>query len=108
MTDPNQPLSIRFERSGGVAGMLRSLDISTEDLSAEQAAELRSALADADFFALPPEITGDNVVMDDFIYVITVDTGERRSTVRTSGVAAPESMRPLLDWLNQALRSGGG
>lgn len=108
VTDANLPVTVRLERSGGVGGITRSVEVSTDELSDEDATRLRDLIAQADFFSLPAEITNDSLVVDDFLYVITIDAGDRQATVRTHGVATPDELRPLLDWLNRALRSGGG
>ena len=103
-----QPMEISFERWGGFAGITRSIVVSTDDLTPDEAAALRGLVADAEFFDLPEVIEGDGAVADDFMFVIAV-TGEAGiKTVTTSDAAAPDSMRPLLDWLNRAARSGGG
>lgn len=99
-------MRVDFERSGGIAGIVRRVDVATDDLTAESAAELQRLVAAAGFFALPEEIVGDPVP-DDFTFVITVETEDRTATVRTSDAHAPESLRPLIDWLNRALRSSG-
>ncbi len=99
-------MRVEFERSGGVAGIVRRVDLATEDLTAGAAAELQGLVVAADFFALPEQIVGDPVP-DDFSYVITAETEDRSATVRTSDAHAPEPLRPLIDWLNRALRSSG-
>jgi hypothetical protein len=103
----DQVVKITFERSGGFAGMTRTLEVSTDELSAQEAAEVRRLIDEARFFELPEQIDGDGTVGDEFTYVVVIETGERRSVVRTGAAGAPETLLPLLDWLNRAARSGG-
>jgi hypothetical protein len=101
-------VKIMFERSGGFAGITRTVEISTEDLAAEDAAYLRRLIDESGFFDLPEEIAGDGTVADEFNYVVVIETGDRRVSVRTGDAGAPETLVPLLGWLNQAARAGGG
>lgn len=101
-------VKITFERSGGFAGITRTFETSTDELAAEDAAQLRRLIDEAGFFDLPEEIAGDGTVADAFHYVIVIEAGDRVATVRTGDAGAPEALVPLLDWLNQAARTGGG
>lgn len=101
-------MTVTFERSGGFAGITRTVTVSSDSLSPADAAELRQLIDDARFFELPEDAGEGDPVPDDFSYVVTVDDGERTAVVRTGDANAPDSLRPLLDWLNSALRSGGG
>ncbi len=102
-----QPVLITYERSGGIAGITRSVTLSTDDLTEDRAAELRRLIDDAGFFDLPEEIAGDGSVADDFTYVIVVESGSNVASVTAADAAVPEDLRPLLDWLDRAARSGG-
>lgn len=101
-------MTITFERSGGFAGLARSVTVSSDSLSNQDAAELRRLIDEARLFDLPEHAGEGEPVPDDFNYVISVDEGERSTVVRTGDANAPPQLRPLLDWLNAALRTGGG
>jgi hypothetical protein len=103
-----EPMTITFERSGGIAGITRTVTVSTDEMAEADAAELRRLVAESGLFELPADAGAGDPAPDDFVYTITIDDGERTAVVRTGGVNAPGSLRPLLDWLNRALRSGGG
>jgi hypothetical protein len=92
-------MRIEFERTGGFAGMKLRATIQAEALPPEQAQELASLMAAADFFNLPGAITAPRPGADQFIYRVTVEDAGRRHTVQTSDIAAPETLRPLLQRL---------
>jgi hypothetical protein len=92
-------MRIEFERTGGFAGMKLRATIQAEALPPEQAQELASLIAAADFFNLPSMITAPRPGADQFVYRVTVEDAGRRHTVQTSDIAAPETLRPLLQWL---------
>ncbi len=98
-------MQIVFERSGGVAGMIRTTTVATADLTPENAEEMHRLVTEAGFFDLPATISGDGRAADDFTYTITVVTRNGEHTVTTGDAAAPERLRPLLDWLNRMART---
>lgn len=98
---------VRFERSGGVAGMRTATTIDSKSLPREEAAHLRDLINQAGFFGLPEEILGPPRP-DEFRYVITINIDGKQHTVRTTDTAAPAPLRPLIEWLNiQARRAPG-
>jgi hypothetical protein len=94
---------IKFERTGGFAGMRVAADIEPDDLPEDQARTLLEMLDDMDFNELPAHIAG-NSGADQFTYTITVETAKWEHTVVTGDVSAPEKMQELLDILNQVAR----
>ncbi len=98
-------MQIIFERSGGVAGMFRTATVAAEDLAPEDAEEMQRLVAESGFFDLPETIPDEGRVVDDLTYTITVATHDGEHTVTTGGAAAPEGLRPLLDWLNRMARA---
>lgn len=95
---------IKFERTGGFAGMTIAQDLKPDDLSEEQAHKLSELLDDLDFPALPEQMTGDEAMPDQFTYVITVETKKWEHTVVTGDTSAPEKMQELLQFLNRLSR----
>ncbi len=95
---------IKFERSGGFAGMTVARDLKLDDLSEEQAHRLSELLDDLDFRELPEQMTGVEAMPDQFTYVITVETKKWEHTVVTGDASAPEKMQELLQFLNRLAR----
>lgn len=94
---------IKFERTGGFAGMRIAADIEPRDLSEDQARTLLELLDDMDFNELPEKLMS-NSGADQFTYAITVETTKWEHTVVTGDTAAPEKMQELLELLNQLAR----
>jgi len=95
---------IKFERTGGFAGMRIAADIELEDLPKEQADRLCELMDDVDFDELPENLMKGNPVPDGFTYSITVESEEGQHTVTTSDTSAPSKMQPLLELLFQIAR----
>lgn len=95
---------IKFERTGGFAGMRIAADFELDDLPEEQAEQLCELLDDVDFDELPENLMKGNQVPDGFTYSITVESEEGQHTVTTSDTAAPAKMQPLLELLYQIAR----
>lgn len=97
---------IKFERTGGFAGMTIARDLKMEDLSDEQVHTLLELLEDLDFNELPEKLTDQEESMpDQFTYVITVETKRGEHTVVTGDASAPEKMQELLRLLNRLART---
>jgi hypothetical protein len=95
---------IKFERTGGFAGMTIARDLKLDDLSDEQAHTLSELLDDMDFDELPEQMA-DRSGADQFTYVITVETKKGEHTVVTGDSSAPEKMQELLQLLNRLART---
>ena len=96
---------IKFERTGGFAGVTIARDLTLEDLSDEQAHTLLELLDDLDFNELPEQMTESDSQSDQFTYVITVETRRGEHTVVTGDASAPEKMQELLQLLNRLART---
>ena len=95
---------IKFERTGGFAGMRIAADFELDDLPEEQADQLCEMLDDVDFDELPENLMKGNQVPDGFTYTITVESEKGQHTVTTSDTSAPSKMQPLLELLYQIAR----
>jgi hypothetical protein len=95
---------IKFERTGGFAGMRIATDFDLDDLPEEQADQLRELLDDVDFDELPEQLMGKDQIADAFTYSIAVESEKGKHTVHTSDTAAPEKMQPLLELLYRIAR----
>jgi hypothetical protein len=96
---------IKFERTGGFAGMTIARDLKIDDLSQEQAERLKELLDDMDFSELTERTMGARPMPDQFTYVITVETKHREYTVVTGDASADEKMQELLKLLNRLART---
>lgn len=96
---------IRFERSGGFAGLKIAKEVKLDELPDDQAQRLQELLDDMDFDELPEQMTGKASMPDQFTYVITVKTKGREHTVVTSDASAPEKMQELLQLLSRLART---
>jgi hypothetical protein len=95
---------IKFERTGGFAGMRIAKDLKFEDLPEEQADSIISLLDDLDFGELPEQMLKGSMP-DQFTYVITVETDDWEHTVVTGDASAPEKMQELLHLLDRLART---
>ena len=95
---------IKYERTGGFAGIRMAADFDLDELPSEEADQLRKGLEDVDFNELPEKLMKGNPVPDGFTYSITVESDKGRHTVTTSDTSAPEKMQPLLELLQRIAR----
>lgn len=92
---------IKFERTGGFAGIRFAADFELDDLPKDQAHQILELLDEMDFDELPEQIPGKQQVADGFNYSITVVTEKRQQTVTTSDTSVPHKMEPLLEILTK-------
>jgi hypothetical protein len=95
---------IKFERTGGFAGMRIATDLKWDDLSDEHASRIAELLDDLDFEELPEQLL-DEAMPDQFTYTITVETKKGEHTVVTGDASAPEKMQELLRLLDRLART---
>ncbi|MCI0551673.1 MAG: hypothetical protein L0287_12015 [Anaerolineae bacterium] len=95
---------IKFERTGGFAGMRIAADIEPDELSDEQTQALLDVLDALDFPELPENLMTDSSMPDEFTYTITVEAEDWKHTVVTGDSYAPEKMQELLQMLNRIAR----
>jgi hypothetical protein len=95
---------IKYERTGGFAGMRIHADFEPGDLPDEQVSALLDLLDDMDFDELPAQMTGNSTMPDQFTYQITVQTRKGEHTVVTGDSSAPEKMQELIRLLDRIAR----
>ena len=95
---------IKFERTGGFAGIRLAADFGLDDLPDEQAQTLTDLLDNMAFNKLPESFGNTNTVPDGFTYEITVETKQWKHTITMGEVTSPENMENLLTMLNQIAR----
>ena len=96
---------IRFERTGGFAGMTIAKDLKLDELSEEQAHTLLELLNDLNFEELPSQMIDTESMPDQFTYTITVESRRGEHTVVTGEASVPEKMQELLQLLNRLART---
>ena len=97
-------MRVRFERSGGIAGIMLAHDFDSAQLPPEQTSELTRLVAEAQFFDLPGEIRATRGA-DLFQYSITVEDGTQKHRVDFDQGSAPEHLKPLIQWLTREQRN---
>lgn len=95
---------IKFERTGGFAGIRLAADFDVSDLPDDLSQILRELLDALDFPELPAKLTSGESVPDAFTYVITVEAGKWHHTVITGDAPEDEKMQELLELLNRLAR----
>ncbi|ALF53873.1 hypothetical protein ACX27_15060 [Nostoc piscinale CENA21] len=95
-------MRITFERTGGFAGITKKKTLDTNNLPAKEAKELPLLVQAADLFRLPAQIPSPNPQSDRFQYRLTVEDNDKQHTVIVSEAALPGTLRPLIEWLNNA------
>lgn len=92
---------IKFERSGGFAGIRLTADIEAEDLPEDQKNEIFDLLDEIDFEELPGKLAGKMAIPDEFVYSITVESGKKEYRVLAGESALPVDTQPLLEILER-------
>ena len=90
---------IKFERSGGFAGIRLAADIDVDELPEDQKREVLKLLDDMDFDELPEKLSGKMPIPDEFVYSIIVESSKKEYKVLAGESAIPDNMHPLLEIL---------
>ncbi len=92
---------IKFERTGGFAGIRLASDFKLDELPDDQAHTLTELLDDMNFDELPKQLGSATSLADGFTYEITVETKKWKNTVIINdGTSLPDKMESLLELLN--------
>lgn len=102
-TKEKKRMQVSLERTGGFTGIPMRITVNTETLSPEQVTQLHQLIEASDFFHLPHEILGA-AQPDRFHYRVTVEENGRRHEVLVDEPVMPRHLKPLVDWLMQAMR----
>ncbi len=90
---------IHLERTGGFAGLRRTVTLNTDTLPSEEARKLQEMIDAAGFFDLPEKFPLPARGADYFVYRLTVEKDGKKHTVEVSEPAVPAELRPLLQSL---------
>jgi hypothetical protein len=100
---PAPPIQIEFRRSGGLAGISLTATTTADQLSDEQAAQLRDLLA-APAPRQPPGDAPGQGGADRFQYQLDLDDGQRHRSFAWDESQVPEPIRPVLRALTRLAR----
>lgn len=92
---------IKYERTGGFAGISIRADFEPGDLPDEERCSLLDLLDDMDFEDLPEQLAGKSSMPDQFTYQITVQTDKGEHTVVTGDLSASEKLQELVRMLDR-------
>jgi len=90
-------MKVKFQQSGGFAGLIRGCELDTDDLSADEARTLQSLVEQSNLEGIKGGQTPG--ARDLMTYEITVETGEGVHHVSFDDMSMPESVEPLLEFL---------
>ena len=90
---------IKFERTGGFAGIRIAADIDMNELPDEQKRKILELLDDMDFENLPKKLQDKMPVPDEFVYSVVVISNKKEYEVLAGESAMPENLQPLLEIL---------
>jgi hypothetical protein len=96
-------MKIKFRQSGGYAGLRMGCDLDTNLLPLEEAAELQS-LVEGSGVAQSQSSRSENAA-DLINYEITIETKEGTRQIAFDDLTLPESIIPLLDYLQSHAKS---
>jgi hypothetical protein len=102
-------LNVRYEVTGGIAGIHDVFEVDTANLTDGEAAELRRLIAEADFWNLAEQIDDGQQIDDGFWFHVSVTEGSRQHTVSLIDTLGPTDSRyprfwALLRWLDERTR----
>ena len=87
---------IKFERTGGFAGIRLAAEINVNELPDDEKTEIIEMFEKANFEELSEKIAGKMPVPDEFVYYIEVESGQQEHKIRAGESALPSDMEPLL------------
>ena len=92
-------MKIEFRQTGGIAGLVKSADIDSDELSAEDAEVLKSLVDQSGFFSLPePALRGKP---DEEQYSITIEIEGRSRRIYMNKSETPKDLRQLITYLTK-------
>ena len=100
-------MRIKFERSGGFAGMIISKEIDVSKLKPAEVKKLEGLIQTSEFFKLPKKpaplaaMSKRSIAQPDrFQYKLTIEDDDKKHTITASEQNLPSTLKPLVDWLN--------
>jgi hypothetical protein len=99
-------MKIKFERSGGITGMISNFSADTTSFSPSEADQIQQLINDSRFFDLPEESAPPpKGAADYFEYVITIEKERGQShTIKTTDITMPPTLKPVINFLTNKQR----
>jgi len=95
---------VSYERTGGFAGMKKSIEISSDTLSIDDKTQLIQLIKDSGFFELDSNNDPSQSSADQFNYKITVIQSDKEKTLEMNDATVSDNLRPLITFLNRKTR----
>jgi hypothetical protein len=92
-----EEMKIKFRQTGGYAGLVKSIEIDSEQVSMEEAQRLQSLVDQAAFFDLPDP--GQQVMPDEEQYWITIESIGRSRGISMGRSSVPTALKALINYL---------
>ena len=96
---------IQFQRSGGFTGMSSSIEIDSKLLEKSESEKINQMIDQCDFFEYEEKDSLQRTIPDKFQYVITVEKGDKKRTIKFDEGAIPESFSTFINYLTQQARA---
>ena len=90
-------MRVRFQQSGGYAGLIRGCELDTESLPPEEARVLRSLVNKSNIKGSKRYITRD--ARDLRTYSITIEKDQESNSISFDDMSVPKEVRELLGFL---------
>lgn len=90
---------IKFERTGGFAGIRLAAEVEMDELPEDQRREILELLDEMDFEELSDKYDGEISFPDGFVYAISVESEKREYRIVAGESALPADMQPLIEIL---------
>ena len=92
---------IKFERTGGFAGIRLAADFDLNDLPEDQKEEVLKLLDDLDLDELPEKYANTMLIPDEFVYSITIESEAHEYKVMAGESAVTGDMQSLIEILER-------
>lgn len=93
-------IKIEFGTKGGFAGLDRLLKLTGDMLNTDELQQLNNLIEKADFFNLSENFPRSGVA-DDFEFKLTIETENKKHTVKVDGQSVPSTLEPLILFLRK-------
>jgi hypothetical protein len=95
-------MKVSVVRGGGLAGLVTTTTVDEMDLGANEASELRAAVARAQLDRQPDDAASSDGRPDRFAFEVTSQDGDQKHIVRVAEQDCWPELRELMDWIDRA------
>lgn len=92
---------VKFERTGGFAGIRLAAEVDMDDIPEDQKREIIRLIDETDFDELPKKLSGKMPMPDEFVYSITVNSRGKEHAVLAGESSLPNNLQPLIEVLER-------